>query len=76
MDAEGGGFAVDTDDNILVVLKARDGESFMKEKPEEEDARWLEVTGFQSLLGNSAAGRKAKALFDTLLRSVRILEHF
>jgi hypothetical protein len=75
MDAEGGRFAVNTDGNILVVLKAREGKVFMKEKPE-EDARWLEVTGFQGSLGNSAAGRKAKALFDSLLRSVRFLERF
>jgi hypothetical protein len=46
VDAEGGRFAVDTDGNVLVVLKTRDGESFMTGKPEEEDARWLEVTGF------------------------------
>jgi hypothetical protein len=75
-DAEGGRFAVDTNGNILVVLKAREGDVFMKEKPEEEDARWLEVTRFQGSLGNLAAGRKAKALFDTLLRSVRFLERF
>jgi hypothetical protein len=75
VDAEGGRFAVDTDGNVFVILMARDGKSFMKEKPE-EDARWLEVNGFQGLLGNSAAGRKAKALFDTLLRSERFLERF
>jgi hypothetical protein len=76
MEAEGGRFAVDTDGNVLVVLKARDGESFIKEKPEKEDPRWLKVTGFQGLLGYSAAGRKVKALFDTLLRSVRFLDRF
>jgi hypothetical protein len=76
MEAEGGRFAVDTNGNVLVVLKARDGESFIKEKPEKEDPRWLKVTGFQGLLGYSAAGRKVKALFDTLLRSVRFLDRF
>jgi uncharacterized membrane protein YgcG len=75
-DAIGGRFAVDNLGQILVVRGPREGEAFLKEKAAEEDARWLEVTGFQGSLGNSAIGRKVKSLFDTLLRSVRFLERF
>jgi hypothetical protein len=60
----------------LVLRAPRKGEAFLKEKAEQEDARWLEVTGFQGSLGNTNAGRKVKLLYDALLRAVRFLERF